>query len=302
MIISSFAQESSNENIHFISYNDNLIPSLYFLNSSNNFKFKYSEDGGAKSFLKVQPNQKGQIGVNVNYKYIDVSYGYKPAFLAENKSNKGSNLFNLSTRLYWKKWMQTLSFINQKGFYISNGDVELDLPKLRTTKYGGTTSYVFNDNFSFRTIANQREWQIKSAGSFIPNFSIYYTNFDLNDGTPSAKSDLILVSIAPAYYYNFVFYNKFLISAGTSIGVGFNSINGVFSEIYEWSSNIKIAYNTNTFFTFVNINYTNFSQASKAEIRVSDNISNFKVTVGYRFKTPKKVEEIYDHTVKKIGL
>ncbi|GGD23249.1 DUF4421 family protein [Flavobacterium orientale] len=298
---SLFAQQDSEENSHFTNYDDKLITSLYYFDTSNNFLFNYNLDG-TSNYLEFQPNRREQIGVNLSYKFIDVSYGFSPAFLAENKDNSGSKLFTLSTRFYHKKWMQSLTFINQKGFYVSNGEVQAPFPRMRTTKIGGTTSYIFNDKFSFKTIANQKEWQSKSAGSFIPNLSIFYTNFDLNDGGEDTNSNIYLVSLAPSYFYNFVINNQFLLSGGMSTGAGFNIVDGDISAIYEWSASLKIGYNSDSFFTFVNLNYIDFIQDSTAQIRLNDQISTVKITAGYRFDPPKKVKEFYDKTAEKIGL
>jgi hypothetical protein len=50
---------------------------------------------------------------------------------------------------------------------------------LRTLKVGGITSYIFSKKFSYHAIVSQREKQLKSAGSFMPNFLFYYTDYNL---------------------------------------------------------------------------------------------------------------------------
>lgn len=300
-ILSTFAQQDSLKNNYFTTYDDKVITSIYYLDTSNSFEINYSTEGQT-SYLALEPNRRAQLGMNVSYKFIDISYGYSPDFLVENKDNEGSKLFSLGTRFYYKKWMQSISFINQTGFYVTDGETEVAIPRLRTTKIGGTTSYIFNDKFSFKTIANQKEWQTKSAGSFIPNLSIYYTNFDLNNGNTDAKSNIFLASLAPSYFYNWVINNHFLISGGLSIGGGFNSVDGDYSAIYEGSVSLKLGYNSDSFFTFVNLNYIDFVQDSEAAIRLNDQIATLKFTAGYRFDPPKKVKEYYDKANKKIGL
>ena len=144
--------------------------------------------------------------------------------------------------------------------------------------------------------------QYKSAGSFIPNLSMYYTNFDLNDGGENTNSNIFLASLAPSYFYNFVVNNHFLLSGGMSTGAGLTSVDGDVSAIYEWSASLKIGYNSDSFFTFVNLNYIDFIQDTTAQIRLNDEISTVKITAGYRFDPPKKVKEFYDKTTEKIGL
>lgn len=296
-----FAQQDSLVKPHFKQYNDKVILSVYYTDISNSFEAKVN-NSTQTDYLEFKPNKREQIGVNLSYKFIDVSYGFSPSFFEINKDNKKSKLVSFSSRFYHKKWMQSLSFINQKGFYVSEGDIELYFERLRTTKIGGTTSYIFNENFSFRTIANQKEWQSKSAGSFIPNFSFYYTNFDLNSGNDADRSDIYLLSLSPSYFYNWVINDHFLLSGGLIAGGGINIVDGDTSSVFEWGANLKIGYNSDSFFTFLNFNYADFLQESKASVRLNDEISMLKITAGYRFDPPKKVKEYYDKTTEKIGL
>ena len=293
-------QNDSLSNPFFKSYDEKVTSSLYFIDTSNRFDFLFNLDGDNKH-LSFIPNKEAQIGANLSYKFIDVSYGFSPRFFEENKDNSNSKLFSISTRVFFKKWMQSFTFINQKGFYVKD-EITVFFPRLRTTKIGGTTSYVFNDNFSFKTIANQKEWQTKSAGSFIPNFSFYYTNFDLNEGTAEEHSDIYLATLSASYFYNWVIKEKILFSAGLSPGFGFNAVDGDFSPLYELTGSLKIGYNVDSFFSFVNLNFTDFVQNTDAKIRLNDNFSTFKFTLGYRFNPPKKVKELYEKATKKIKL
>ncbi|WP_321539792.1 hypothetical protein [Flavobacterium piscinae] len=63
-----------------------------------------------------------------------------------------------------------------------------------------------------------------------------------------------------------------------------------------------MGYNSDSFFTFLNFNYADFLQESKASIRLNDEISMLKITAGYRFDPPKKIKEYYDKTAEKVGL
>jgi hypothetical protein len=89
-----------------------------------------------------------------------------------------------------------------------------------------------------------------------------------------------------------VISHKFVVSAGLTAGIGINSIDKEVSEIYELGSSLKIGYNTDSFFTFVDYNYTNFVQSASTKIRLNDDILLFKVTLGYRFNPPKKVKKL----------
>lgn len=301
-IFGCFAQENSIPKPYFKSYDDNVIASLYYLDVSNNFQFVTTNSSGGKTTLDLIPNRREQIGASVSYKFVDISYGFSPQFFDVNKDNSNSKLFNISTRFIVKQWMQTLTFINQKGFYANDGMTTVPFTDMRSTKIGGVTSYIFNPNFSFKTIANQKQWQTKSSGSFIPNFAIFYTNLDLNDGPPSTQSDILEMTLSPSYYYNFVINNKFLISAGLAVGGGISNIDSDISGIFESNASLKTGYNTDSFYTFLNLNYFAFVQNSDARIQLNDNISTLNFTVGYRFDPPKKVKEVFETVHQKTGL
>jgi len=299
-IFGCFAQNDSLQNPYFKSYNDKITASVYYLDTSNNFQIT-SDNQDPKIYLDLIPNRREQIGFNLNYKIIDVTIGFAPKFLSGNKGDSHSKNFNFNTRFYYKKWMQSFTFINQKGFYISDDHITAQLPNMRTTKIGGTTAYIFNDKFSFKTLVSQNEWQTKSSGSFIPTFTFYYTNLDLN--TPdSSPGDLYVFTLAPSYFYNFVISDRVLIGAGIGLGAGINTMDGDTSALYELDLNLKIAYNKDRFFGYMSLNSISFAQDDNVEARLNDNISTFKISIGYRFDPPKKVKEVYDKVNEKIGI
>lgn len=108
--------------------------------------------------------------------------------------------------------------------------------------------------------------------------------------------------MAPSYYYNWVISNHVLVSSGIAVGAGFNDVDGDFSGVIESTINLKLGYNSDSFFTFVNLNYLNFVQDNNNPVRFNENITTFRVTAGYRFDPPKKVKELYDQGTKAIGL
>ncbi len=299
-IFGCFAQNDSLRNPYFKSYNDKITASVYYLDTSNSFQIA-SDNPETKMYVNLIPNRREQIGFNLNYKIIDVGFGFAPKFLSQNKGDSHSKHFNFNTRFYLKKWMQSFTYINQKGFYIKDDNITAQLPSMRTMKIGGSTAYVFNDKFSFKTLVSQNEWQTKSSGSFIPTFSFYYTNLDLN--TPdSSPGDIYVFTLAPSYFYNFVISDRVLIGAGLALGAGLNLIDKDSSALYQADFNLKLAYNKDRFFAFATLNTISFAQDDKIDPRLNDNIVTLKLSAGYRFDPPKKVKEAYDKVNEKIGL
>ena len=301
-ILGCYAQEKTTSNPYFKTYDDKVIASLYYLDVSNNFQIVSPNSDGTKRTFDLIPNRREQIGVGVSFKIADFSFGFSPQFFDANKDNDGSKLFNFGTRFIHKKWMQTFSFINQTGFYASEGTTTVPLPDLRSTKIGGVTSYIFNPNFSFKAIANQKEWQTKSSGSFIPSFSFFYTNLDLNDASQNPESDLFEITLSPSYYYNFVINNRVLLSTGLGIGGGISDMDGEISGIYNFSGSLKLGYNTDKFFSFANVNFIAFEQDSETRVQLNDNVSTLNIAIGYRFDPPKKVKEEFEKIHQKTGL
>ncbi|WP_431243458.1 DUF4421 family protein [Flavobacterium sp. P21] len=299
-VFGCFAQNDTLQNPYFKSYRDKITASAYYLDTSNSFQIT-SDNQEPKIYVDLIPNRREQIGFNLNYKIIDVTIGFAPKFLGGNTGDSHSKNFNFNTRFYYKKWMQSFTFINQKGFYVSESGINAQLPNMRTTKIGGSTSYVFNDKFSFKALVNQNEWQTKSSGSFIPTFSFYYTNIDLNtpDTTPG---DIYVFTLTPSYFYNFVISDRVLIGAGLGLGAGINDVDGDTSALYQADLNLKLAYNQDRFFAFASLNAVSFDQDEKVDPRLNDNIVTLKISAGYRFDPPKKVKEVYDKANEKIGL
>ncbi len=181
------------------------------------------------SILEVKPNDKTYLGASFLFRSIEVDLGYAPNFLAENKDNEDSRLFTLNFRMFLGKWMQTLDLYSQKGFFATDGNNTLLLPELSTLKIGGTTGYIFNNRFSFRAIGFQNEWQKKSAGSFIPRFSFYYTKINLHDESPESPTNSFDTALGPGYYYNWVIKKHFILSVGATVGFGINITSSAFT-------------------------------------------------------------------------
>jgi hypothetical protein len=301
-VFGCFAQKDSLQNPYFKSYDDKVTASIYYLDTSNNFQIVYPVPGAEKATLDLVPNRKEQLGASVSFKFVDLSFGFSPKFLNANKDNTDSKLLNFNARLYHKQWMQSFTYFYQKGFYVSQDGINAAFPGFRSLKIGGATSYIFNKKFSYKAIAGQNEWQTKSAGSFIPAFSAYYTNIKYKSPEDRINGDIYLFSLAPSYFYNLVLGKHVLVSAGLSMGAGIYITDGETKVLYEIDTSLKMGYNSDSFFVFMNVNHINFIQGETDSIGLNDNISTFKITAGYRFNAPNKVKEVYEKVSRKTRL
>ncbi|MDO1513049.1 DUF4421 family protein [Maribacter confluentis] len=273
-----------------LSFPDKITTRVNLQTTSNSFILRDKITRNKTEFI---PNDKSYLGLSVSFRALELNLGYAPNFLSENKDNGDSKLITLNARMFFDHVMQTIDFYKQKGFFVRTQDITLPVDDLKTLKIGGSTNYIFNPDFSFRAIGFQNEWQTESAGSFIPGASYYYTKFKLED--PFLDDQLehsFKFAVGPGYYYNWVFNENYIVSAGGIGGLGFNlsksagetSLTGLAQLIFRLSG----GYNSTSFFTGVNMNTQLLTHSSVENLILDDSISFLEFYVGYRFDAPKK--------------
>jgi hypothetical protein len=273
------------------------------INTSNSF---FINDESLNLKYNLKPNTTEYLGFSVLFRSIELDFGFLPSFLKENKDNSDSKLFNLNLRMFLGQWMQTIDLYSQKGFFVEVGNQEIPFEDITTFKIGGSTSYIFNPNFSFRAIGFQNEWQKKSAGSFIPRLYYYYTTFKIEDIGTTDNATSFHLAIAPSYHYNFVYNKHFILGLGTSFGLGYNNNNlnerTVNSVLLEFGGRAVLGYNSETFFAGINSSFNFFEHKSDRSVRVDDTLTFVEFYLGYRFKAPKSFIRTADKVNKALGL
>lgn len=286
--LSCLAQEDSIRVRYFKPFDDNITTRLSINSSSNSFVLN---DVANDLQYDIVPNDRERIDLSVSYRSIAFSFGFAPDFLATNKDNSNSKLYNLNFRAFHKQWIQSFDLYSQRGFYLKLQDQQLALPEMKTFKIGGQTSYILNKNFSFRAISAQSEWQQKSAGSFVPTLSLYYTKlrFKIEDFDETAY--IYTAALSPAYFYNFVIRKNFFVSLGVLPGFGVEYADSDTSALYQMEISAALGYNSDTFFAGINSNGKYFSSNTDSDVQWGDTVSRGEIYVGYRFKPPKKLTE-----------
>lgn len=285
----AYAQTDTISNAYYKEFKDVLAIQAFTLSTSNNFVLDYTTDN---TMLNLEPNAKTTLGVAVQYDIISFSLGFAPTFFDENKDNKGSKMTAFSFNLFPGRFMQHFDLYNQKGITITEeGGASTYFPGLKTLKIGGSTSYFFNKNYSFTASAFQNAKQLRSAGSFAPVLSYYYTEFNAKSEPKinSGKMYFIDVALAPAYYYNWVIGKNFLLSSGASLGAGFTTtVDDTTTTRFLVTGSLHLApgYNGERWFAGLNARATFFSHGSESNVQVSDVIGYSTLFVGYRFDEP----------------
>ena len=294
-----FAQD---EDAYIRRFPEKITARIGYQNTSNSFTVRDGETG--KDFV-LEPSKKDYLGISLLFRSIEVNVGFSPKFVSADENLQDAKLFTLNFRMFLGRWMQTLDFYHQKGFVFGDTTGSVYFPDLSTTKVGGTTNYIFNKNFSFRAIGFQNEWQKKSAGSFIPRMTFYYTNYFWEFEDLYVNDDSYDLAIGPGYYYNLVIAKNFIISGGVATGVGVNITRSgdetLTSLLLETNFRGVAGYNSERFFAGINSNLLVLSHNEERSTSIQDNISFVELYVGYRFDAPKKFMKWADYVNEKLG-
>jgi len=298
-----FAQDST----YVRNIEDKLSVQVFALNTSNDFVFDYVDDGLQVNLI---PNQKTTINIGVQYDIIAFSFGFAPAIFADNRDNKGSKMMSFATALYPGRFMQKLEFFYQRGMTLedaNNTAAFIYLPKLKSLKIGGSTSYVLNRNFSFRAVTLQNAKQLRSQGSFAPGLSYYYTNLDgRHEPLLNSRAYFIDVAAEMAYHYNWVFGKNFLLASGISLGggVSWTVDDGSRYTAAMYTAGLMLApgYNAERWFAGAQIRVHYNGHESESAVTVGDAVGYTTAFVGYRFDAPTFLEQQKDKIKNKIKL
>ncbi len=297
------------------SENDSLVRKIYFPNKitlrayfiSTSNTFNFSDKNQGIDFTLI-PNKQNQLGFSAAFRSIIISYSFAPKFLAENRDNQNSELQNLNLRTFLGQWMVNFQLYKEKGFFIDVPELDINeyFPNFKTRKTGGTLSYILNKDFSFRAIVSQDEKQLVSAGSFIPNFFFYYTDYELKSEGINEDIYSYDMALAPAYYYNFVPSKNILLSAGGSAGLGLNITKSgdesLSSLLTELNFRASVVYDKNNLYLGAHYSYLILNHNFDRSTYVQDDIPYLQIFIGYRFKAPRFMVKTGDDVNKKLGL
>lgn len=320
-------------NAQNIDSNKNKIPKDSYIEKMDQYlTFKLSVNNDLKGFLvknttksDIQPNDKNVLKISANYRWLSGSISMTPKFIQGNNDNvfKGkTKASSFSLNLNFSRWIQSLSYSKVKGYYLHNTadyitgwvngvDPYIQFPNLVYTGYYGHTAYKFNQKFSFNALSAQTERQLKSAGTFMPQFS--YNYYIVDDKTPltglnsSQKSNNLELLLSIGYYHTFVIQKKFYIAAGIMPGAGLittklltrmpsgNYTSHYTNAIYRLEGTVALGYDAERFFIgtqFVG-SIAGYNQQKQSNVVISDRLT-YQVFAGYRFKAPNFLKNIMD--------
>ena len=276
------------------------------------------------SLYQLKGNESARLALSMHYRFIGVTIGFSPNFLNNNADEilKGESTIRLiKLRLFIKQFIQQFEYHRVNGYYVENTgdfitnwikdtDPYLKLEHFNTKQYFGKTTYVWNENFSFKALLVKNQQQIKSVGSFIPSLTYSYNELsNPNEKILKIDQSSFDVNLNAGYIYNFVFggNKNFFASLGLSPGVGFkfaklmqDDTNGIEQQIsktypnFSLEGRLNLGYNSQKLYSGLQLNTYGVSYDKNPETKVENSTTYFQLYFGYRFGAPKSIEKLFD--------
>lgn len=312
----SFSQESDSisTNNYIEIMDDKLSVKIDIDNDIETFS---AEENGNE--FTIKPNIDYRTEVSVHYRFISFKLGFSPhLFTNFDKENKGkTKVFKFETDFYIKKWIQTLSYSQTKGYYSPDFPLPDDFPtknlifnQLKVYNFKGITRYRFNPNYSIKAIITQTEIQRKSAGTFIPSLSYSYSQ--LKNGDTNQQLNTLNFILSAGYLHTFVINKRIYASIGAAPGAGvdFNKIivkqDGVkITDIdtnytLNFDGHLGLGYNSNRWFGGGFFRLLTTTRKETTIVNFDTFRTHFQVFIGYRFEAPKFLKKQADWVEEKI--
>lgn len=305
----------------FSQVNDTIPKNEYIEIMDDKLSVKIDVDNDIETFsaeengmeFTIKPNIDYRTEVSVHYRFISFKLGFSPhLFTNFDKENKGeTKVFKFETDFYIKKWIQTLSYSQTKGYYSPDLLLPDDFPteylildQLKIYNFKGITRYRFNENYSIKAILTQTEIQRKSAGTFMPALTYSYNR--LNNGMTNQQLNTFNLNLSAGYLHTFVLNSKLYASIGAAPGAGvdFNNLivkqdgNKITDSDTNYTLNFDghfgLGYNSNRWFGGGFFRLLTTTRKETSIVTYDTFRTHFQLFIGYRFGAPKFLKKQVD--------
>ena len=297
--VPSFAQDST----YVRQYDDQIAVRVFALNTSVDYRLHYAAEN---LDVNLVPNHKTTLNAGVQYDILSFSFGFAPAFFADNRDNKGSKMISFATDIFPGRFMQHLEVHYQKGMSIENPDAGTGqyFPRFKSIMLGGQTAYLLNPKYSARAVNLQNAKQLKSAGTLAPGISYQYMRLEAKD-EPEIGGHVRIVDIAAeaSYYYTWVVARNVQFSASATLGMGgsWTKDDVTYSSVlYKAGLMLAPGYNNNRFFAGAMVWANANGRDAQSSVTLSDVTSYATAFVGYRLDPPEKIRQGRDRLKSKL--
>ncbi|MGB5981001.1 MAG: DUF4421 family protein [Nonlabens sp.] len=323
-VVSAFAkaQKVLSDSLYIESFVDKIIVKANMDTEIDRYNFS----AGTEDRLNLVTNNQYRFYLSLDYEFIGASVGFAPKFLPDNNDDdlKGaSELSDIQFRFFLGNWTQELEYKRLKGFYVENTedflanwqrnvDPYIQLPDFQSHYYGGSTAYVLNPKFSLRNVVYNTEWQLKSAGSFVPTLEYGYTRLTVPINDVEEFENNFDLALSPAYYHTFVLNRSWFaaLSAGPSAGIRFTNNGAVNSSTRErntyfplgFKTVAQLGYSSKKIIFGANFNFAYQHLSEENSSSLENSITYFKIYFGYRFNAPEFIAKPFTKLNAFLGL
>ena len=319
--------DSSSEfdTLYIKSYADKLAIKLYGVTKSN--KISHVDDFTGQ-MLNYKPNDKFNIGVGFNYKWLGLDLAFNFPFINDDDDQFGeTDRLDIQSNLYLRKFAFDFNFQLYNGYYVSNPNLYFpswtsdqpnpQRPDINTTTIGLNAFYIFkNHKFSYRSTFIFNERQTKSAGSWLAGPFFTYFTFDADSSIIPAElintfnpdidfreTRFTQFGVAGGYAHTFVIGHKFFFSLTLAVGLGPEFRTSTDPETNEKTREIvaaskvtgrtAIGFNSDRTFFGITTVAGNSGGGEEDDAWLEHNVNNLRVFFGKRFdvsrwKKPKE--------------
>lgn len=296
-----------------VNYFENIIIRTFINSDVANFQYR-TLNGDAE--FNVVPVSEYLLGTSIDYKWLAIGVSFSPAFL-QNRNDydaiENSESLKLNLNFFYSDQLrQELSYTYLKGFLNTNDITAYseDYRVLNNTTlaiFQGSTYFIANKNFSFRSHYAQTERQLRSAGSLIPKLT--YTYSITNPNLPPLENGIETLRIRSfdligqiGYLYTFVYDQRWFATFGAHPGVGYNSTHYEFREEskrlfdntnFAFDGEITLGYNAYRWFFGISGNWRNYNKLNNEAGQLSRDSEYIQWYLGYRFNDNKAMRTFF---------
>ena len=306
-----FCQNENTDSTKIRSFADKIILKANIETRNTDYSVKSANEN-----FQLSTNNEYRLFVSFDYQFIGFTIGYSPKFLPDNNDNnlQGKSTFNdFQFRFFLGNWVQRLQYSKTKGFYVQNTgdflnnwtqgvDPFIQLPDFTTYFWGGSTSYILNPNFSFRNIVYNTEWQLKSAGSFVPSLKYGFTKITSPISTSEVSEQDLDLRFSPEYYQAWVLHKNWFVAPyfAPSLGIRFSTDkeNDTITDRNTYftvglGGGLQLGYSSERMIFGIAMEFdsTFYNEANKTNV-VNDQFYG-KAYLGFRLEAPKFVQKLF---------
>ena len=304
------------------------------ISSQKRFKLTFDDVASAQPGMEFQPNIGNYLGFGIFVFDIGIDVLFRTTPSAGDQEKYGNSTGrDWQIHMYSRKIAIDLSYQRYEGFYVVNpiefypdwedGDPHprQDDMKARIINLGG--AYIFkSERFSFPSIFNQTEAQLKSGGSWLISGQLNSSEIshtisiipeldsNVSFGLSNLKSVKVSsVNVLPGYSHNFIIKGKMYLNLSLSLGLGYQIRSYTTEQSYQDNSinlantwRIGAGYNGRRFFTGISA-FTQTNNVSIQGLHISSSTGFVRFFLGYRFREwgimRKSVFDLFDLISKK---